>query len=82
MSCSFSVITSNDSYISPSSYCLVKHVIRSTNCSGSEIDFMYGYGIEVSCKCRISGQEKAVDWKKRKATTFLQEYLLSVYINV
>ena len=40
MSCSFSVTTSNDSFISPSSYCLVKHVIRSTNCSASEIDFI------------------------------------------
>ena len=28
MSCSFSVTTSNDSFISPSSYCLVKHVIQ------------------------------------------------------
>ena len=40
MSHSFSVTTSNDSFILPSSYCLVKHVIRSTNCSAYEIDFI------------------------------------------
>ena len=40
MPSSFSVNTSNDSFISPSSYCLVKHVIRSTNCSASEIDLI------------------------------------------
>ena len=40
MSCSFSVTTSNDSFHLPSSYCLVKNVIRSTNCSASEIDFI------------------------------------------
>ena len=37
-----------------------------------------GYGLEVPCKYRISGQEKAVDWMKRKATTFLQEHSLAV----
>ena len=26
----------------------------------------------------MSGQEKAVDWIKRKVTTFLQEHLLTV----
>ena len=36
-----------------------------------------GYGLEVPCKYRISGQEKAVDWIKRKATTFLQEHSLA-----
>ena len=80
----------NDSFISLSSYCLVKHVIRSTNCSASEIDFIAkessfletkvtgkrinrggGYGLEVPCKYRILGQEKAVDWIKRKVTTFI-----------
>ena len=95
MYCSFSVTTSNDSFHLPSSYCLVKNVIRSTNCSASEIDFIAkeslmvtsslsisiflpgsfletklngktiirggGYGLEVSCKYGISGQEKAVD---------------------
>ena len=40
MSCSFSVTISDGSFISPSSYCLVKQVIRSTNCSASEIDFI------------------------------------------
>ena len=35
-----------------------------------------GYGLEVPRKYRISGQEKPVDWIKRKATTFLQERLL------
>ena len=97
MSCSFSGTTSNDSFISPSSYCLVKDVIQSTNCSASEIDFTAnessfletkvtgkrvirggGYRLEVSCKYRISEQEKAVDWIKSKATTFLQEYSLAV----
>ena len=38
-----------------------------------------GYGLEVPCKYRISEQEKAVDWIKRKATTFLQENLLAVH---
>ena len=37
-----------------------------------------GYGLEVRCKYRISGQEKAADWIKRKATTFLQEDSLAV----
>ena len=37
-----------------------------------------GYGLEVPCKYRISGQEKAADWIKRKATTFLQEHSLAV----
>ena len=37
-----------------------------------------GYGLEVPCKYRISGQEKAVDWIKRKAITFLQEHSLAV----
>ena len=97
MTCSFSVTTSNDSFILPSSYWLVKHVIRSTNCSASEIDFIAkessfletkvtgkrinrggGYGLEVPSKYRISGQEKAVDWKKRKAIRFLQEQSLTV----
>ena len=40
MSCCFSVTTSNDSFISSSSYCLIKYVIQSTNCSASEIDFI------------------------------------------
>ena len=40
MSGSFSVTTSNDSFISASPHCLVKHVIRSSNCSASEIDFI------------------------------------------
>ena len=38
MSSNFSVTTSNNSFISSSSHCLVKHVIRSTTCSTSEID--------------------------------------------
>ena len=37
-----------------------------------------GCGLEVPCKYRISGQEKAVDWIKRKVTTFLEEHLLAV----
>ena len=37
-----------------------------------------GYGLEVPCKYYISGQEKAVDWIKRKAITFLQEHSLVV----
>ena len=40
MPCSFSVTTSNDWFNLPSSYCLVKHVIQSTNSSASEIDFI------------------------------------------
>ena len=35
-------------------------------------------GLKVPCKYRISGQEKAVDSIKRKATTFLQEHSLAV----
>ena len=37
-----------------------------------------GYGLEVPCKYRMSGQEKAVYWIKRKATTFLQGHSLAV----
>ena len=36
-----------------------------------------GYGLEVPCKYRMSGQEKTKDWIKRKATTFLQEHSLA-----
>ena len=36
------------------------------------------YGLKEPCKYRISGQEKAGDWIKRKATTFLQEHSLAV----
>ena len=102
MSCSFSVTTSNDSFISPSSYCLVKHVPYSTfhiplaiskcislfltlpgsfletKVTGKRINGGGGSGLEVTCKYRTSGQEKAVDWIKRKATTFLQEHSLAV----
>ena len=39
-----------------------------------------GGGLEVRCKYRISGQEKPVDWIKRKATTFPQEHSLAVNI--
>ena len=38
-----------------------------------------GCGLEVPCKYRISGQEKAVDWMKRKATTVLQEHSHAVH---
>ena len=37
-----------------------------------------GYGLEVPCKYCISGQEKTVDWIKRKATTCLQEHSFAV----
>ena len=37
-----------------------------------------GYGLEVPCKYCISGQEKALYWIKRKATTFLQGHSLAV----
>ena len=37
-----------------------------------------GYRLEVPCKYRISGQEEAVYWIKRKATTFLQGHSLAV----
>ena len=46
--------------------------------TGERINRGGGYGLEVPCKYRISGQEKAVDWIKRKATTFLQEHSLAV----
>ena len=46
--------------------------------TGKRINRTGGYGLEVPCKYRISGQEKAVDWIKRKATTFLQEHSLAV----
>ena len=36
------------------------------------------YGLEVPCKYRISRQQKAVDWIKRKVTTLLQEHSLAV----
>ena len=46
--------------------------------AGKKINRAGGYGLEVPCKYRISVQEKAVDWIKRKATTFLQEHSLTV----
>ena len=104
MSCSFSVTTSNDSFISPSSYCLVCNAVTvmyeyivvghillaiskcislflillgsflETKVTGKRTKPGGGYGLEVPCKYRKSGQEKAVDWIKRRGTTFLQEY--------
>ena len=49
-----------------------------TKVTGKRITQGGGYGLEVACKYRISGQEKAVDWIKRKAATFLQEHSLAV----
>ena len=49
-----------------------------TKVTGKRINRGGGYGLEVPCKYRISGQEKAVEWIKRKATTFLQEHSLAV----
>ena len=49
-----------------------------TKVTGERINRGGGYGLEVAHKYRISGQEKAVDWIKRKATTFLQEHSLAV----
>ena len=49
-----------------------------TKVTGKRINRRGAYGVQVSCKYRISGQEKAVDWIKRKATTFLQEHSLAV----
>ena len=49
-----------------------------TKVTGRRINPGGGYGLEVPCKCRISGQEKAVDCIKRKATTFLQEHSFAV----
>ena len=49
-----------------------------TKLTGKRINRAGGYGLEVPCKYRISGQEKAVDWIKREATRFLQEHSLSV----
>ena len=46
--------------------------------TGKGINRGGGYGLEVPCKYRISGREKAVDWLKRKAITFLQERSLTV----
>ena len=49
-----------------------------TKVVGKRINRGGGYGLEVPCKYRISGQKKAVDWMKRKATTFLQEHSFAV----
>ena len=46
-----------------------------TKVTGKRINRGGGYRLEVPCKYRISGQERAVDWIKRKATTFRQETL-------
>ena len=51
---------------------------KETKVTGKRINRGGGYGLEVPCKYRISGQEKAVDWRKRKVTTFLQEHSLAV----
>ena len=49
-----------------------------TKVTGKRINRGGGYGLEVACKYRISGQEEAVDWIKREATTFLQKHSLAV----
>ena len=49
-----------------------------TKVTGKRINRGGRYRLEVPCKYRISGQKKAVDWIKRKATTFLQEHSLAV----
>ena len=49
-----------------------------TKVTGKRINQGGWYGLEVPCKYLISGQEKAVDWIKKKATTFLQEHWLAV----
>ena len=46
--------------------------------TGKRINRGGGYGLEVPCKYRISGEEKAVDWIKRKTTTFLPKQSLAV----
>ena len=49
-----------------------------TEVPGKKINRGRGYGLEAPYKYRISGQKKAVDWVKRKATTFLHEHSLAV----
>ena len=49
-----------------------------TKVTGKRINSRGGHGLEVPCKYRISGQEKAVDWIKRKAITFIQQHSLAV----
>ena len=49
-----------------------------TKVTGKRINGGGGYGLEWPCKYHILGQEKAVDWIKRKGTTFLQEHLLAI----
>ena len=49
-----------------------------TKVNGKRINRGRRYGLEVPCKYRIAGQEKAIDWIKRKATAFLQEHSLAV----
>ena len=49
-----------------------------TKVTGKRINRGGGYGLEVPRKYRISGQEKPVDWIKRKATPFLQEHSLAL----
>ena len=49
-----------------------------TEVTGKRINRGGGYGLEVPCKYRISGEEKAVDWIKRKTTTFLPKQSLAV----
>ena len=46
--------------------------------TGKRINRGGKYGLEAPCKYCISGQEKAVDWIKRKVTKFLQEHSLAV----
>ena len=50
-----------------------------TKVTGKRINRGGGYGLEVPCKYRVSGQQKAVDWIKRKTTTFLQKHSLAVH---
>ena len=58
--------------------CTLPGSFLETKVTGKRISRGGGYGLEVPCKYRISGQEKVVDWIKRIATTFLQEHSLAV----
>ena len=61
-----------------SSFVTLPRSFLETKVTGKRINRGGEYGLEVPCKYRISGQEKAVDRIKTKATTFLKEHSLAV----
>ena len=82
--CNAVAVISKDRVIQRQSKCIslfltLLRTFSETEVTRKRINRGGGYGLEVPCKYRISGQQKAVDWIKRKTTTFLQKHSLAVH---